>query len=87
MPESYKVELTQSAKREVGHLRNPILKRVIAALQDLSANPRPRGCRKLSGHESKFRVRAGDYRIIYEIREAGRLIMVYRIRHRSDAYN
>ncbi len=87
MPEDYRVELAQSAKRELSDLRNPILKRTIVALQSLASEPRPRGCRKLSGYQSKYRIRAGDYRIIYEVDDRERRVMIMRIRHRRDVYD
>jgi mRNA interferase RelE/StbE len=87
MPDGYKIELGRSAKRELGAMRNPVLKRVLAALDALASDPRSPGCVKLSGHDTKYRVRAGDYRIIYEIDDAGRSVWVSRIRHRREVYD
>jgi len=87
MPVGYRVTLAQSAKKELEHLRNPLQKRVASALQALSLNPRARGCRKLSGHEAKYRVRVGDYRVIYEIDDVRSTVWVSHIRHRSEAYD
>lgn len=86
MPDDYRVQIWPSAKRELLALRDPILRRVHSAIESLSRNPRPRGCRKLRGEDRDYRVRVGDYRVIYEIRDTERLVLVYRVRHRSDAY-
>jgi mRNA interferase RelE/StbE len=59
--------------------------RVIAAAIALGENPRPPGCKKLKGRE-EYRVRVGDYRIIYEIRGDILTVLVVRVAHRSEAY-
>ena len=86
MPDGYSVQLTGSAKKEFARFRQPVTGHILAALNALSLSPRPRGCKKLSGYESRFRVRAGDYRIVYEVNDDDRLVLVYGIRHRSKAY-
>jgi mRNA interferase RelE/StbE len=60
--------------------------RVAAALRILADNPRPAGCRKLTGSDRDWRVRVGDYRIVYEIDDENREVRVMRIRHRREAY-
>jgi len=52
----------------------------------LLVDPRPKGCRKLRETRHHYRVRVGDYRIIYEVVEESRLIVVHYVRHRKDAY-
>jgi len=59
---------------------------VIAAIQGLARNPRPPGCRKLTGAENDWRIRAGDYRVIYAIADVIRVVRVHRVRHRREAY-
>ena len=59
---------------------------LIDALRGLATNPRPSGCRKLSGGGNDWRIRVGDYRIIYEIADEIRIVRVNRVRHRRDAY-
>ena len=86
MPDDYRVEIVPSARKELESLRDPVLRRVVGALADLSRNPRSAGCRKLVGSQSRYRCRAGDFRIIYEIIEASRVVRVFRTRHRKDAY-
>jgi mRNA interferase RelE/StbE len=61
--------------------------RVIAAIRALAATPRPAGCRKLqsSGHDD-YRLRVGDYRVLYEVDDTARLVRIMRVRHRREAY-
>lgn len=56
------------------------------AIRALAINPRPPGCRKLVGSKSDWRIRVGDYRVIYEIADAIRVVRVNRVRHRREVY-
>lgn len=58
----------------------------VRAINGLSKNPRPPGCRKLSGGKNDWRIRVGDYRVIYEIADADQIVRVNRVRHRRAAY-
>jgi mRNA interferase RelE/StbE len=60
--------------------------RVVRAVRELANDPRPAGCRKLVGSDDRWRVRVGDYRVIYTIDDAGRLLEVIAVRHRGRAY-
>ena len=60
--------------------------RVITAIRSLASDPRPPGSRKLTGSKSDWRIRVGDYRVLYEIADAVRVIRVNRVRHRRDVY-
>jgi mRNA interferase RelE/StbE len=59
---------------------------VIRAIRALATNPRPRGCRKIVGSVADWRVRVGEYRIVYEIDDARRTVRIMYVRHRRDAY-
>jgi mRNA interferase RelE/StbE len=61
-------------------------RRVVDAIDALTANPRPPGCVKLAGDESVWRVRVGSYRILYEIHEGRLVVLVIRIAHRREVY-
>ena len=78
--------LIRSAERDLGRLSSEIHNRVIVANQRLANNPRPPGCRKLAGSKSDWRIRVGDYRVIYEIADAIRVVRVNRVRHRREVY-
>jgi len=86
MKGGYKLKILPSARKGLESLHDPVLKRVVQHLRLLTDDPRPRGCRKLVGTDSDYRVRVGDYRIVYEVDDRTRTITVYRIRHRSDVY-
>ncbi len=82
---TYRVELETRARREYQGL--PILAReqVADAIDDLEVNPRPPGCKKLVG-ENGYRIRTGDYRILYAVADRSRIVSVYRIGHRREVY-
>jgi mRNA interferase RelE/StbE len=82
----YRVLLERSAERDLGRLSAEVHDHVIVAIQSLAANPRPPGCRKLAGSKSDWRIRVGDYRVIYEIADAIRVVRVNRVRHRREVY-
>jgi mRNA interferase RelE/StbE len=83
----YAVLLESQAEKELESLPKKILQRIDTKLQALSLNPLPRGATKLKGKESEgWRLRVGDYRILYQIDDKENTIRVYRIKHRREAY-
>ena len=82
---SYRLLIKPSAAKELEGLPTKDRKRVVARMQGLSAQPRPAGCEKLTGHDL-FRVRQGDYRILYEVQDADLVVTVFKIGHRRDIY-
>ena len=82
----YRVLLERSAERDLGRLSVEVHDRVVVAIQALATNPRPPGCRKLAGSKSDWRIRVGDYRVVYEIADAIRVVRVNRVRHRREVY-
>ncbi|MBI2843494.1 MAG: type II toxin-antitoxin system RelE/ParE family toxin [Armatimonadetes bacterium] len=86
MPDVYRIEIRPAARREMEALHAPMLTRVTQAISSLSSDPRPRGCKKLAGSKVDYRLRVGDYRVLYEVFDAVKLVRVYRIRHRREAY-
>ena len=83
--ENYKIEIKKSATKEIEKLPKSILKRVIEKIQSLRTEPRPHGCKKLTADE-KYRVRVGDYRILYRIEDEVLVVIVVKVRHRKDIY-
>jgi mRNA interferase RelE/StbE len=83
---SYRVTLTATAVKERKRIDSTILPRIDQALISLQSDPRPSGVKKLSGKYQDWRVRVGDYRILYEIDEDQQLIIVWRIAHRGKVY-
>jgi mRNA interferase RelE/StbE len=83
---TYRVLLERSAERDLGRLSSEVHDRIIRAIQGLANNPRPPGCRKLVGGKNDWRIRVGDYRVIYEIADEIRIVRVNRVRHRREVY-
>ncbi len=82
----YKVLLERRAERDIKRLPTELFHRIIPHLEALSEDPKPSGCRKITGSKHDWRIRIGDYRVIYEIDEQQKAVKVMRIRHRKDAY-
>jgi mRNA interferase RelE/StbE len=83
---SYRVLLERAAEKDLARLAANFHDRVIVAIQALSKNPRPPGCRKLAGSKHDWRIRVGDHRVIYEIADEIRIVRINRVRHRREAY-
>ena len=82
---SYKLVLRRSAGKEIEALPQKDRRRVVAKIQGLAMDPRPSGCEKLSGEE-KYRLRQGDYRILYEIVDRELIVTVVKVGNRRDVY-
>lgn len=82
---SYSIEIKRSAARELAQIPRKDLGRVVKRIQSLAVDPRPNGVEKLSGQE-RYRVRQGDYRILYEIEDQVLRILVVKVGHRRDVY-
>lgn len=82
----YTVEFTKRAQKQLGKIRPRDRRRIEKAIDDLAEDPRPHGHRKLSGTERDYRIRIGDYRVLYEIRDGELLVLVFRAGHRKDVY-
>ena len=83
---SYSVALAASAHKELRHLPRHQIPRIYQRIVELAANPRPHGVQKLVGEKDEYRVRQGDYRIVYHVDDTVREVTILRIRHRKDAY-
>ena len=82
----YRVLLERSAEKDLSRLSSENHDRVIAAMQALANDPRPPGCRKLAGSKHDWRIRVGDYRVVYEIADEIHVVRVNRVRHRREVY-
>jgi mRNA interferase RelE/StbE len=83
---AFSVQLLPSAQRQLAKLDHPIRKRIAAAIDGLAEDPRPPGAKKLQGSDNIWRVRVGDYRILYEIHDRRALVLVVEIGHRREVY-
>ncbi len=82
----YIVTLETAARRDLANLENAIGSRLFEAIDRLTNNPRPPGCKKIVATKMRYRIRVGSYRIIYEVYDGSRQVSVKMIRHRSEAY-
>ena len=83
---SYRVALAASAEKELHSLPTRVIARIMPRVERLASAPRPPGCKKLKGGDKEWRIRAGDYRIVYVIDDAARTVDVTRIAHRREVY-
>jgi mRNA interferase RelE/StbE len=81
----YCVELETRARRELFDLPKKVIQTIADVFADLESNPRPSGTKKLTAHEG-YRIRKGQYRILYTINDNERRVSVYRIGHRREIY-
>lgn len=84
---TYRVELTTAAARQVRKLPRPARDRILSAVADLSDEPRPHGARKLVGEQTAWRIRIGDYRVIYDVHDDVLTVTVVRAAHRREVYD
>lgn len=82
----YSILYKRSASEELLQLPANIAYKVRAAINSLSENPRPQGCKKLKGSVNEYRIRIGNYRIIYTIANTVLIVTVIKIAHRKDVY-
>ncbi|MFC2171808.1 type II toxin-antitoxin system RelE/ParE family toxin [Acidobacteriota bacterium] len=83
---TYQIVLRPAAKRNLKRLPKEVQIRVSKRISQLRSDPRPPGAEKLEGAEQTYRIRIGDYRVLYEIHKKKVLIVIIRIRHRGDVY-
>lgn len=83
---AYSILLRPAALHDLRKLPDGIRQRIEFALDGLAENPRPSGCKKLVGFEDEWRLRAGDYRVLYVINDSTRSVTIARIAHRREAY-
>ena len=82
----YAITFARSARRELETFDASIVRRVISKIDGLAQDPRPSGSRKLQGEQDLWRIRIGDYRVVYSIDDRQRIVDIVRIRHRREAY-
>ncbi len=82
----YQVKLTKEAAKFLKRSDPLLRKRLIKAIDNLQNDPYPNGCKKLISYEQYYRIRVGDYRIVYQLFKNKLIIYIIRIRHRKDVY-
>jgi len=83
----YELRITTSAAKSLMKLPRVEQKRIQSAVNDLVTDPRPHGVTKLSGTTDSYRIRIGNYRVVYTIDDGALIIVVVRIGHRKEVYN
>jgi mRNA interferase RelE/StbE len=84
--DSYSIRFLRPAEKDLRRIQKSIIPTILENIEALKENPRPAGCRKLLGSESAYRIRVGDYRVVYTIEDTIRIVEIDRIRHRKDVY-
>jgi len=82
----YSLEIKRSAQKELDALGDPLFTRIDRKILALADDPRPAGCKKLKGYKDQWRVRVGDWRVVYIIDDAVKLVSITRIAHRREVY-
>lgn len=86
MAESYRVVLPRPVEKQLDRLPSNIRSRITRQIAGLKYDPRPRGCIKLKGKENEYRIRIGDYRVRYEVRDDEAMVLLLYCKHRKDVY-
>jgi mRNA interferase RelE/StbE len=81
---SYSVELTRTAEKQLRRIAKRDRNRLVEAIHGLVDRPRPQGARKLQGYDDVYRIRVGQYRVVYEILEDHVIVIVLKVGHRND---
>ncbi|MCB0585288.1 MAG: type II toxin-antitoxin system RelE/ParE family toxin [Phaeodactylibacter sp.] len=86
MSRKYQIRIKKSAQKEIKSLPKGMTRKVVNAINSLGDDPRPPGCKKLTGHDNYWRIRVGNYRILYSVHDNILVIEIIAVRHRKDAY-
>ena len=83
---SYEIRWKGLAERDLRNIDPQQISRIVQAIESLIANPFPSQYRKLRGSERDYRIRVGDYRVVYQVDVEARVVTIYHVRHRREAY-
>ena len=82
----YEICFKQQVEKDLRHIDRKYAAAIVVKIKTLGKNPFPKNSRKLAGTEMSYRLRVGDYRIIYQVDVRHKLITIFYVRHRKDAY-
>ncbi|MBC8204320.1 type II toxin-antitoxin system RelE/ParE family toxin [bacterium] len=82
----YDIYIEHSAEKDLIRLSKTVYYRIIKKINSLTDNPRPKGCGKITGSKNDWRIRIGNYRVIYEINDKEESLNIMRVKHRKEAY-
>jgi mRNA interferase RelE/StbE len=83
---TYEIIITKSIQKQLDNLPNNIQERVYEKIAQLAEEPRPDGVVKLKGYDNEYRIRIGDYRLVYEIRDEQLIVLLVQCKHHRDVY-
>lgn len=83
---TYSVDFSKVARKQFNKLPSDVQERIETKIKDLTIEPRPNAVKKIQGEENSYRIRVGDYRVIYDIFDDILLVTVIRVKHRSQVY-
>ena len=82
----YKIEFKKSVMKDIRRIPNAMLKRIRSAIHGLQTEPNPAGCKKIFGYDDYYRIRVGQYRVVYRVASKIQIVTVIKIGHRKNAY-
>ena len=83
----YAVTFAGSALKDLEKLDDSLVKRIFPKIENLAGHPRPSGCLKLQGHNDFWRIRIGDYRVVYAVDDKKRVVDIVKVGHRQEVYS
>ncbi|MBD2604384.1 type II toxin-antitoxin system RelE/ParE family toxin [Scytonema hofmannii FACHB-248] len=83
---TYSVEFSKGARKQFIKLPIDVKKRIQIKINDLAIEPRPNGIKKLQGDDNSYRIRVGEYRVVYEIEDDVLIVTIIKVKHRSEVY-
>jgi mRNA interferase RelE/StbE len=83
---SFDLQWRTSTKKDLRRIPHEAVSRIIAEVEKLADDALPHGSEKLSGSERTYRIRVGDYRVVYEVLREAKIVEIQRVRHRKDVY-
>ena len=83
---SFNLQWRKSTRKDLRRISREAVSRIIAEVEKLAEEPLPHGSEKLSGSERTYRIRVGDYRVVYELLRDAKIVEIQRVRHRKDVY-
>ena len=82
----YDLHIERHAEKDLKKLETSLFTQIVSRIKELAANPHPQGSKKITGSQNDWRLRIGDYRVLYEIDNKTRTINIMRVKHRREAY-
>ncbi len=83
---SYQLKVKQKAAKELAKVRPDVGRRLLQSIESLASDPRPRQSHKLSESENSYRLRVGEYRVLYQVDDEARLVTIFKVGHRKEVY-